>query len=89
MPYFQRRQLMIKKAIQFILTFIGASILFAFHYTRNIISWIGALVFFTYVITILFPLEIIFKFEKFRSNPREFARKSFKDYKQFVIDIIF
>ena len=80
---------MIKQAVSFILTFIGASILLVFHYIRSIIGWIGAIVFFTYVITILFPLEVIFKFEKFRSNPREFTRKSFKDYKQFVIDIVF
>lgn len=80
---------MIKKAVLFILTFIAASILLGFHYIRNIIGWIGVIVFFTYVITILFPLEVIFKFEKFRSNPKEFIRKSFKDYKQFVIDIVF
>lgn len=80
---------MIRRVVSFILTFIGASILLVFRYTRNIIGWIGVIVFFIYVITILFPLEVIFKFEKFRSNPKEFTRKSFKDYKQFAIDIVF
>ncbi|WP_103618512.1 hypothetical protein [Campylobacter concisus] len=75
-----------KEIIIVILAFIGTVIFMSFRWLGIALKYIGGGLFFLYMLVIVLPILILFKFKRFIENPKEFVKERVIETTQEVME---